>query len=94
MTEEDFFKGSLEDLRAVRESVDLPILRKDFIFDPFQVYEAAAAGADAILLIAAMLEDEILRELHYLAELELGIDALIEVHSLEELERAKMLKLR
>jgi len=87
LTEEDFFKGSLDDLRAVREAVDLPILRKDFIFDPFQIYEAAAAGADAILLIAAMLSDSQLHDLEALAEDELGLDALIEVHTLDEIER-------
>jgi indole-3-glycerol phosphate synthase len=87
LTEEDFFKGSLDDLRAVRSTVDLPILRKDFIFDPFQIYEAAEAGADAILLIAAMLDDEALVELYDLAEVTLGLDALVEVHTLDELER-------
>lgn len=89
LTEEDFFKGSLDDLRAVRNAVDLPVLRKDFIFDTFQIYEAAEAGADAILLIAAMLDDELLGELHSLAEVTLGLDALVEVHTLEELERVK-----
>ena len=87
LTEEDNFKGSLNDLVAIRKAVDLPILRKDFIFDPFQVYEAAAAGADAILLIAAMLSDSQLYDLEALAEDELGMDALIEVHTVEELER-------
>lgn len=89
LTEEDFFKGSLDDLRAIRTAIDLPILRKDFIFEPFQVYEAAEAGADAILLIAAMLDDEALVELHNLAEVTLGLDALVEVHTLHELERVK-----
>ena len=89
LTEEDHFKGSLDDLRAVRSAVGLPILRKDFIFDPFQVYESAAAGADAILLIAAMLDDSQLHDLEALAEDELGMDVLIEVHTLEELERLK-----
>src|SRR5689334_5150367 len=55
LTEEDRFKGSLEDMKTVRNAVDLPVLRKDFIFDEFQIYEAAEAGADVILLIAAML---------------------------------------
>jgi len=87
LTEEDHFQGSLDDLRAVRATVDLPILRKDFIFDEFQIYEAAAAGADAILLIAAMLNDDELKHLTSLAEDELGIDALVEVHTLAELER-------
>lgn len=91
LTEEDFFNGSLDDLRAVRGAVDLPILRKDFVFDPFQIYEAAAAGADAILLIAAMLDDELLSELHRTAGAELGLDALVEVHTLDELERVKQI---
>ncbi|MDI1243461.1 MAG: indole-3-glycerol phosphate synthase TrpC [bacterium] len=89
LTEEDHFKGSLDDLQAVREAVDLPILRKDFFFDEFQIYEAAVAGADAILLIAAMLEDEQLEKFRSLAEDELGLDALVEVHTLDELERIK-----
>ena len=89
LTEEDHFSGSLSDLEAVRAAVRLPILRKDFIFDPFQVYEAAATGADAILLIAAMLDDSQLHDLEALAEDELGMDALIEVHTLVELERIK-----
>ncbi|MEQ1763758.1 MAG: indole-3-glycerol phosphate synthase TrpC [Pyrinomonadaceae bacterium] len=91
LTEEDHFRGSLDDLRAVREVVDIPILRKDFIFDPFQIFEAAAVGADAILLIAAMLEDSQLQDLASLAEDEIGLDALIEVHTLEELERVSNL---
>ena len=89
LTEEDRFGGSLEDLRTAREAVETPLLRKDFIFDKFQIYEAAEAGADVILLIAAMLDDETLMKLHKLAEQDLGLDALIEVHTLEELERAK-----
>ncbi len=89
LTEEDLFKGSLEDLKTARNAVKLPILRKDFIFDEFQIYEAAEAGADVILLIAAMLDDTQLRQLHNLAENDLGLDALVEVHTLEELERVK-----
>ncbi|CAN5838144.1 indole-3-glycerol phosphate synthase TrpC [soil metagenome] len=88
LTEEDRFKGSLEDLKIVRNAVELPILRKDFIFDEFQIYEAAEAGADVILLIAAILEDEVLQNLYRLAG-NLGLDVLIEVHTLEELERIK-----
>lgn len=91
LTEEDFFKGSLDDLRAVRAAVDLPILRKDFVFDAYQIYEAAEAGADAILLIAAMLDDKAMSELKSVAEDELGLDALIEVHTLDELDRVKKL---
>jgi indole-3-glycerol phosphate synthase len=88
VTEEDYFHGSLEDLRTVRRSVSLPVLRKDFIFDEYQVYESAVAGADALLLIAALLDDETLVRLRNLAEIELGIDALVEVHTVEEMRRA------
>ena len=88
LTEEDYFSGSLDDLRAVKRSVDLPVLRKDFIVDDYQVYESAAAGADAVLLIVAALEDEQLVSLRKLVEDELGMDALIEVHTREELQRA------
>ncbi|MEJ7846621.1 MAG: indole-3-glycerol phosphate synthase TrpC [Pyrinomonadaceae bacterium] len=87
LTEEDFFKGSMDDLRTARQAVDLPILRKDFVFDEFQIYEAAEAGADAILLIAAMLDDEELQRLHRLTEIDLSMDALVEVHTLQEMER-------
>lgn len=89
LTEEDRFKGNLEDLKTARNAVNLPVLRKDFIFDEFQIYEAAEAGADVILLIAAMLGDEELKRLHEFAEIELGLDALVEIHTLEELERIK-----
>jgi indole-3-glycerol phosphate synthase len=82
------FKGSLDDLRAVREAVDLPLLRKDFIFDPYQLYEARAAGADCILLIAAMLKEGELRSLAALAG-ELNMAALIEVHDAEEFALAQ-----
>lgn len=88
LTEEDHFGGSLEDLRGVRETTSLPILRKDFVVDEYQVYESAAAGADAILLIVAALEDAELRRLREIAEDELGIDALVEVHTKEEFDRA------
>lgn len=89
LTEEDKFQGALEDLKAVRAAVSLPILRKDFIYDEFQIYEAAHAGADVILLIAAMLDDETLARLRRLTEEELKMDALVEVHTPEELERAE-----
>lgn len=88
LTEEDYFDGSLEDLRRVREVASLPVLRKDFIFDEYQIYESAAAGADAVLLIAAALDDQTLRDLRVIAEEELGLDALVEVHTKAELERA------
>lgn len=89
VTEQDSFQGSLDDLRAARASSTLPILRKDFIFDSYQIYEAAVAGADAILLIVAALTDDQLRELLAIAQGELGMDALVEVHTTEELKRAK-----
>jgi len=88
LTEEDYFDGSLEDLRKVKSAVDLPVLRKDFVFDPYQVYETAANGADAVLLIVAALDDDSLRNLRELAEDELGLDALVEVHTAIEMERA------
>ncbi len=87
LTEEDFFDGSLEHLRRVREITPLPLLRKDFIFDEYQIYEAAHAGADAILLIAAMLDGPRLNDLLKLAD-SLGLDALVEVHDSEEMEKA------
>ena len=88
LTEEDYFDGSLEDLRRIRESVSLPLLRKDFVVDDYQVYESAAAGADALLLIVAALDDHTLKRLRGIAEDELGMDALIEVHARQELDRA------
>lgn len=88
LTEEDFFRGSLRDLRQVSEAVSLPVLRKDFIFDEFQIYEAAAAGADAVLLIVAALDPERLRRLRAVACDELGMDALVEVHTEAEMETA------
>ena len=88
LTEEDSFHGSLKDLRAVREAVPLPLLRKDFIFDEYQLYEASEAGADALLLIVAALDDKTLTRLRRLTEEELGMDALVEVHTPEELKRA------
>jgi indole-3-glycerol phosphate synthase len=88
LTEEDFFSGSLDDLREVKRAVALPVLRKDFIFEEYQVYESAAAGADALLLIVAALDDELLSRLRRLAEDELGMDALVEVHTSDEMKRA------
>ncbi len=90
LTEEDHFKGSLEDLREVRAATPLPLLRKDFIFDEWQLYEAATAGADALLLIVAALDDETLARLRGIVEEELKMDALVEVHTLEELRRASL----
>jgi indole-3-glycerol phosphate synthase len=88
LTDKEYFGGSIDDLIAIRASTDLPILRKDFIIDPIQIYEAAAAGADAVLLIAAALENGQLRELRGVAENELGLDVIIEVHTSGELRRA------
>lgn len=88
LTEQDYFDGSLDDLQAVRQAVAIPILRKDFIVGEYQVWESAAAGADALLLIVAALSDEDLRRLRELAEDELGMDALVEVHTSDELKRA------
>jgi len=88
LTEPDYFDGSLDDLRAVRRATALPILRKDFIVDEFQVYEAAAAEADALLLIVAALSDSELIRLRQITEDDLGMDALVEVHTSDEMQRA------
>src|SRR5215218_1798056 len=87
LTDERHFGGSLEDLRAARASCDLPILRKDFIVDPYQLYEAAINGADAVLLIVAALDDAELRSLYGEAR-GLDLDCLVEVHDERQLERA------
>ncbi|ACH38971.1 indole-3-glycerol-phosphate synthase [Citrifermentans bemidjiense Bem] len=87
LTDEHFFMGHLSYLAAIREEVSLPLLRKDFIFDPYQIYQARAAGADAILLIAAMLDLPQLRDFAALAQ-ELSMDVLLEVHDEKELETA------
>jgi indole-3-glycerol phosphate synthase/phosphoribosylanthranilate isomerase len=88
LTEEDFFGGSLSDLREIRAATMLPLLRKDFVLDDYQIYESAAAGADAVLLIVAALDDEKLSALRMITEDELGMDALVEVHDQAELDRA------
>ena len=87
LTDERNFGGSLDDLRAARAACGLPILRKDFIVDPYQLYEAAVNGADAVLLIVAALDDDNLRHLYEESRL-LDLDCLIEVHDEDELERA------
>jgi indole-3-glycerol phosphate synthase len=87
-TEEDYFHGSLDDLRLVRAAVSLPVLRKDFILESSQVYETAIVGADALLLIVAALDEERLALLRQIAENELGLDALVEVQSASEMHRA------
>ena len=86
LTEEDFFLGSLADLKAARKVVQIPVLRKDFIVDPWQVWETRAAGADAYLLIAAVLSDSALRELLELGR-SLQMEPLVEVHTHDELKR-------
>lgn len=83
LTDETFFKGHLDDLRAARSACTLPVLRKEFIISRYQVYEAAAAGADAILLIVRILDRENLEQLYALCR-ELGMDALVEIHTPEE----------
>ena len=87
LTEEDHFLGSAAYLQKIRKMTELPVLRKDFMIDEYQIYEAKAIEADAILLIAAILEDERLRDFYRLAE-ELKLDVLLEVHDETELERA------
>jgi indole-3-glycerol phosphate synthase len=93
LTDEKFFQGSLEHLRQIRQAVTLPLLRKDFIIDERQILEAIAHGADAILLIAAILEDQDLRQFHALADAA-GIAVLVEVHDEPELERARAIGAR
>jgi indole-3-glycerol phosphate synthase len=87
LTDRRYFDGSLSGLRSVRAAVEVPILRKDFIIDAVQVWEARSAGADAVLLIARILEGDRLPELHGVAE-SAGLDVLVEVHDEDELERA------
>jgi indole-3-glycerol phosphate synthase len=95
LTDERFFQGKLKYLARIREALGptIPLLRKDFVFDPYQVYEARAYGADALLLVAAVLSDEMLTELLALTH-ELGMTALVEVHDEEEVERALLLRPR
>lgn len=87
LTDEPHFGGSLADLRAARAACSLPIIRKDFVVDPYQLYEAAVNGADAVLLIVAALSDEDLCDLHKEARA-IDLDCLVEVHDGEELDRA------
>jgi len=89
LTEEDFFKGSLSALSSVRKRVDIPLLRKDFIFDIYQIYESKLYGADAILLIASSLERSQIEDLRGLSD-ELSMDSLVEVHNLKDLDKALM----
>ncbi|HEY0878596.1 MAG TPA: indole-3-glycerol phosphate synthase TrpC [Zeimonas sp.] len=87
LTDEPFFRGALGDLRTARAACALPALRKDFIIDAYQIYEARANGADAILLIVAALDDARLAEFEAIAHA-LGMDVLVEVHAADELDRA------
>jgi len=87
LTEKRYFQGNIEHLLEIREAVTIPLLRKDFIFDPYQVYESRAYGADALLLIAAILEEAPLAELLMLGH-ELGLDCLVEVHNESEVDKA------
>jgi len=88
LTDAPYFKGSLADLAAVREAVELPLLRKDFIVDEYQIYQSRFYGADCILLIASVLSDIQLKEFKEIAQ-ELNLDVLIEVHDSVEMDRAK-----
>jgi indole-3-glycerol phosphate synthase len=91
LTEEDHFQGSDEHLKAARAAVNLPVIRKDFMLDPYQVVEARAIGADCILLIMAMLDDGLAKELEATA-IQFGLNVLIEVHNAAEMDRALRLK--
>lgn len=91
LTDVDFFQGSTEALHAARTACSLPVIRKDFIVHPYQVTEARAMGADCILLIAAALEDNTMREL-YEQSVSLGMDVLVEVHDKAELHRSLLLE--
>ena len=91
LTDEKYFQGSDLHLQQARAATDLPVLRKDFIIDPYQVYEARAIGADCILLIVAALDDALMQELTATAA-DVGLDVLVEVHNREELERALLLR--
>jgi len=93
LTDSKFFQGSLDDLRAVRAAVKLPILRKDFVIDAFQIEEARGVGADAILLIVGILDDALLADLYAVATAH-GLAALVEVHDAAEMDRALRLNAR
>ena len=90
LTDEFFFQGSDQNLSKAREASNIPVLRKDFILDPYQIYEAAAIGSDCVLLIASILSEDELKQLNQLA-LSIGLDTLIEVHNIVELTTVKSL---
>ena len=91
LTDKQFFQGSVDFLKQARASCDLPVLRKDFLIDPYQIYEARAMGADAILLIVACLDDAQMKDFEAIAQ-DLGMAVLVEVHDAAELDRALKLK--
>ncbi len=93
LTDAEFFQGSLDYLKAIRSRVELPVLRKDFLIDPYQIYQARAAGADAVLLIAECLEQDQLRRLYELA-CQLGMTPLVEIYQPENLQRVVELGVR
>ena len=93
LTDQQFFQGSVDHLKQARASCQLPVLRKDFLVDPYQVYESRAMGADAVLLIAACLDDAQMRDMEAIAR-SLFMSVLVEVHDAQELERALRLKTR
>lgn len=88
LTEEDFFLGSINDLNEAKNAVDIPVLRKDFVLDEYQIYESALIGADAVLLIVAAMSVDELERFHKIAS-ELGLDVLVEVHNAEEMKIAE-----
>jgi indole-3-glycerol phosphate synthase len=90
LTDRPYFQGSLEDLRRVRAAIGLPVLRKDFVIEPYQVLEARAAGADAVLLIAECLDGDLLEQL-YAAIIDLGMTPLVELHEPDQLDRVLQL---
>lgn len=92
LTDTDFFQGSNDDLKVARDNCSLPVLRKDFIVDPYQIYESRLIGADCILLIVAALNDQELKQFAELAA-HLNLDVLVEVHTADELQRALLLNL-
>lgn len=91
LTDAPFFKGTMDDLKAVKSSIDIPVLNKDFIIDPIQIDRAYASGGDMILLIAAALDDEAMKRLYHHAK-EKNLDVLVEVHDEAEMERALKLE--